>query len=175
VHPFFISSINSVLSAVGIPHVIRNPYRLKTKGEMVTECVDQQVLKLGIPLTNSCGKSGRKTHWADKRARACGVCIPCLLRRAALHKAGLDNGRYGNDAFVGDPDSYVDFHALLGLVYSNPNLYEIKKRLISNGRIPFSELPEHADVVRRMIQEVVQWVGNKGSAKARRLARVRRA
>jgi hypothetical protein len=141
---------------------------------MVKECLEQEVLKLGVPLTNSCGKAGRKTHWANRRARACGVCVPCLLRRAALHAAGLDDEHYGNEAFSGDPERYVDLHALMGLVHAKLSPYEIKKRLMANGRIPFSELSEHANVVQRMIEEVTTWVGSKGSAKVRELAGVRR-
>ena len=72
------------------------------------------MLKLGIHSTNSCGKAGRKQHWVNKKARACGVCVPCLLRRAALHTAGIDNGVYGNEAFSGDPVKYADLHALTG-------------------------------------------------------------
>lgn len=174
VHPFFISSINRVLSMAGIPHVVQNPYYFKTKGEMVKECVGQEALKLGIPSTNSCGKAGRKQHWANKTARACGVCVPCLLRRAALNAAGLDNGIYGNEAFSGDPTDYADLHALMGIVFAKPSQKEIKKRLMANGRIPLSELSQHADVVQRMIQEVTEWVAAKGSAKVCKLAGVKR-
>jgi 7-cyano-7-deazaguanine synthase in queuosine biosynthesis len=175
VHPFFITSINEVLRAVGIPHTVSNPYRLKTKGEMVKECVGQDVLRLGIPLTNSCGKAGRKGHWKDRGARACGVCVPCLLRRAALHAAGLDTGAYGLEAFSGDPANFPDVHALMGLVHGRPTLYEIKKRLMANGRMYLSELSVHAEVVQRMIGEVAAWVTVKGSAKVRNLAGVRRS
>jgi hypothetical protein len=174
VHPFFISSMNHVLSTAGIPHVVDNPYKRRTKGEMVKECVEQQILKRGIPLTNSCGKAGRKTHWAKRTARACGVCVPCLLRRAALHAAGLDDETYGNDAFSGEPEAYADFHALLGLVRARPTVYEIKRRLMANGRIPLSDLSADAGVVQRMIEEVYAWVADKGSAKARELAGVKR-
>jgi 7-cyano-7-deazaguanine synthase in queuosine biosynthesis len=175
VHPFFVSSINKVLRDVGIPHVVENPYRFKTKGEMVKECVDQGVLRTGAQLTNSCGKAGRKTHWANKLARGCGVCVPCLLRRAALHAAGLDDEGYGHDAFTGDPEDHVDLHALMGLLYAKPSTYEIKKRLIANGRVSFSELAEHAGVVERMLEEVTAWVRDKGSAKVRKLSGVRRS
>jgi 7-cyano-7-deazaguanine synthase in queuosine biosynthesis len=174
VHPFFISSINRVLSTAGIPHVVQNPYYFKTKGEMIKECLGQDVLKLGIPSSNSCGKAGRKQHWTNKNARACGVCVPCLLRRAALNAAGLDNGVYGNEAFSGDPADYGDLHALMGLVYAKPSVYGIKKSLMANGRIPLSELSQHADVVQRMIQEVTAWVAAKGSAKVCKLAGVKR-
>lgn len=174
VHPFFITSINNVLRSVGISHVVQNPYWFKTKGEMVKECAVPDVLAEGTPLSNSCGKAGRKQYWKNKRARACGVCVPCLLRRAALHSAGLDDGIYGNEAFSGDPADYPDLHALLGLVQSKPSEYEIKKRLMANGRIPLSELSPYAGVVQRMIDEVSEWVAVKGSAKACRLAGVKR-
>lgn len=174
VHPFFVSSINAILNKAGIPHVVQNPYYFKTKGEMVKECLGQEVLKLGIPQTNSCGKAGRKQHWANKKARACGVCVPCLLRRAALNASGLDSDVYGNDPFSGDPAAYTDLHALLGLIFAKPNAYEIKKRLMANGKIPLSELSAHAEVVQRMIQEVSAWVAEKGSRKACKLAGVKR-
>ncbi len=174
VHPFFISSINQILSMAGIPHVVQNPYYFRTKGEMVRECVGQEALKLGISSSNSCGKAGRKQHWANKKARACGVCVPCLLRRAALNAAGLDNGIYGNEAFSGDPTGYTDLHALMGLVYARPSQNEIKKRLMANGRIPLVELSQHAAVVQRMIQEVISWVASKGSAEVCKLAGVKR-
>ena len=102
------------------------------------------------------------------------MCVPCLLRRAALHTAGLDEEVYGNEAFSGDPANYADLHALMGLVYGKPSQYEIKKRLMANGRISLSELSAHADVVQRMIQEVTTWVAAKGSAKVCKLAGVKR-
>lgn len=174
VHPFFISSINAILRKAGIPHVVQNPYYYKTKGEMVTECLGQEVLKLGISKTNSCGKAGRKRYWSNRTARACGVCVPCLLRRAALNAASLDEGVYGNSAFSGEPTAYPDLHALLGLVFAKPSAYEIKKQLMANGRIPLSKLSRHAEVVQRMIQEVTAWVSSKGSIKACKLAGVKR-
>lgn len=174
VHPFFISSINAILHSAGIPHVVQNPYFFQTKGEMVKGCLGPEALQLGIPQTNSCGKAGRKQYWSNRRARACGVCVPCLLRRAALNAAGLDDGVYGNNAFSGEPEDYPDLHALLGLVFAKPTAYEIKKQLMANGRIPLSELSAHAEVVQRMIQEVTAWVSAKGSTKACKLAGVKR-
>jgi hypothetical protein len=86
----------------------------------------------------------------------------------------LDDEGYGHEAFSGDPDAYPDLHALMGLVRAQPTAYEIKKRLMANGRIPLSDLSADADVVRRMIKEVYTWVADKGSAKARTLAGVKR-
>jgi hypothetical protein len=86
----------------------------------------------------------------------------------------LDGGVYGNNPFSSDPAGYPDLHALLGLVFGKPSAYEIKKRLIANGRIPLSELSAHAEVVQRMIREVSVWVSEKGSSKACKLAGVKR-
>jgi 7-cyano-7-deazaguanine synthase in queuosine biosynthesis len=172
VHPFFISSMAQVLSSVGITNPISNPYVLKTKGEMVKECAAPSLLAEAYTMTNSCGKAGRKTHWQNRTARACGACVPCLLRRAALHVASLDNETFGNDAFTGDPSNFADLHALLGLIRENPTESQIQKKLIANGRLKMDELADFAQVVRRMLDEVAAWLAAKGSPKARSLSGV---
>jgi len=170
VHPLFIKSISDVLSNAGFKHGIWNPYQFKTKGEMVQECVYSELLKETYHLTNSCGKAGRKTHWANKSAHACGTCVPCLLRRAALHCKGWDTENYGNDAATRDPRDYPDFHALLGLIRERPSEYQIKRALMANGRIEFDILGDCAGVVERMIAEVTQWLSDKASDRACTLA-----
>lgn len=173
VHPFFLSSMGQVLSSIGISNPISNPYVLKTKGEMVKECAVPSLLTEAYAMTNSCGKAGRKQYWQNKTARACGACLPCLLRRAALHSAGLDNETFGNNAFSGDPANFADLHALLGLVRENPTERQIQKTLIANGRLKMDELVDFAQVVCRMVNEVAEWVAAKGSPKARSLASVK--
>jgi 7-cyano-7-deazaguanine synthase in queuosine biosynthesis len=175
VHPFFIELVSEVLRLAGIENPIINPYILKTKGEMTRECKIQDVLKEGHGFTNSCGKAGRKTHWKNRKARACGACVPCLLRRAALHSADLDTEDYGNDALKYSPADFPDFHALLGLVRRNPSEQAIKKSLLANGRLKVTKLSRYADVVRRMIDEVSKWISDKGSQKACALAGLKSA
>ena len=88
-HPHFIESIQEIFDAVGMPCMIRNPYQFKTKGEMVVECQNSELLEAIAGHTVSC------SHW--KRAnQQCGVCVPCIIRRAALHAGGL-----------GEPKEYV--------------------------------------------------------------------
>src|ERR1017187_8097703 len=57
---------------------LENPYQLKTKGEMLSECLDQAFLREYAYKTTSCGrfKTYSLTH--------CGRCVPCLVRRAAF-------------------------------------------------------------------------------------------
>lgn len=175
VHPQFISTLQKALEEVGIRNSIRNPYEMKTKGEMIEECNAQDLLQAAYPKSNSCGKAGRKTHWKIRNAKACGACVPCLFRRASLHVQGWDTEVFGNDVFSGNPDEYPDFHALLGLIRRNPSVHDIARVLIANGRLPIPHLKDYAAVVRRMLDEVTVWLSAKGSAKARKLAGVKKA
>ena len=175
VHPQFISTLQAALRAVGISNPIRNPYEFKTKGEMVNECKSEEFLRASYAKSNSCGKAGRKTHWKNRKARACGTCIPCLLRRASLHAKAWDNEGFGYDVFKSAPEEFPDFHALLGLIRKNPTIHDIARSLIANGRLPIDRLNDYAGVVRRMLDEVTAWLAAKGSAKARHLAGVRKA
>jgi Queuosine biosynthesis protein QueC len=80
-HPHFVSSLQAVLNAIGIGVTINNPYATMTKGEMLAQCQHPQIAALAH-LSYSCGKGKRKNM-------QCGVCVPCLIRRASFHAAGL--------------------------------------------------------------------------------------
>jgi len=81
-HPYFLGLFQQILDVVGLPVKVVNPYSLKTKGEMLIECLDQSALTQIVSDTVSCGK------W--KRAHVqCGKCVPCIIRRASFHAAGM--------------------------------------------------------------------------------------
>lgn len=82
-HPHFVGSLQKVLNAVGLGVTLVNPYAAKTKGEMLAECQHPGIAKLAH-LSYSCGKGKRLNQ-------QCGVCVPCLIRRAAFHAAGLED------------------------------------------------------------------------------------
>ncbi|EJX7515468.1 MULTISPECIES: Qat anti-phage system QueC-like protein QatC [Enterobacteriaceae] len=81
-HPYFISSIQKLFDAVGIPCQIINPYQFKTKGQMVSQCLNKQLLSDVVESTVSC------SHW-KRTDQQCGVCVPCIIRRASLHAGGI--------------------------------------------------------------------------------------
>lgn len=81
-HPHFIGAIQNIFDAVGISCMIRNPYQFKTKGEMVSGCLNRQLLADILDNTVSC------SHW-KRQKQQCGVCVPCIIRRASLHSGGL--------------------------------------------------------------------------------------
>lgn len=81
-HPVYLAGLQSLWNSLGINARLVQPYRFKTKGEMLIECADRKTLSDLLPQSISCGKFGRpKLH--------CGTCIPCLVRRSAFLKAGI--------------------------------------------------------------------------------------
>lgn len=84
-NPAFLKLVQELLNAAGLKIRIENPYQLKTKGEMLRNCLDKKTIKAHASATTSCG---RFLHNGYKH---CGRCVPCLVRRAAFHAAGIED------------------------------------------------------------------------------------
>ena len=82
-HPFYMARWNDLLRQLGIQAVLENPYRFKTKGEMLSDCNNGEILKKLIGTTRSCS-SISKARWQGSGPRHCGYCVPCLIRRASI-------------------------------------------------------------------------------------------
>ncbi|MBT62419.1 MAG: hypothetical protein CML13_04315 [Puniceicoccaceae bacterium] len=166
VHPYFIDSLNKVLISVGTSTPISNPYELATKGEMVSGCLNQQLLQAAYPKSRSCSKFGHTSSWDNTKAGSCGICVPCLFRRSSLHENGWDNQSYGRqfESFQNQLEMPNDPLALLAFLKQPLADREIASRLIGNGRLPFEKLPDYVDLVKRMRQEVLTWVHSVGAS-----------
>lgn len=89
-HPVYMDGIQKIIDALEITAQLQLPYRFKTKGEMILECRNHDLLCELIDNSISCGKYRRHGY------KHCGVCIPCLVRRAAYLHAGInDNTQKG--------------------------------------------------------------------------------
>lgn len=112
-HPYFLSLIQSIFDAVGIKVTIVNPYQFKTKGEMLRECKNQNILRQIVSGTVSCSK------WKRKRQQ-CGKCVPCIIRRAALMASGIPESiSYEHQDLtvtMRDPQSRDDLFALIAAI-----------------------------------------------------------
>ena len=94
-----------MLDNTGLQIVIENPYQDRTKGEMLKECLQQDVLKSYASKTTSCGRYRVHKH------QHCGRCVPCLVRRAAFKKWGVKDDtiyKYGNLSIKSDDYSNYD-------------------------------------------------------------------
>lgn len=99
-HPVVLGLFQELLTDAGLRVNVGNPYRFKTKGEMLSECLNQTLLEQSAHLTTSCGRFLRFGYMH------CGRCVPCLVRRAAFRKWGkVDSTSYKfSDLSIPDAD-----------------------------------------------------------------------
>ncbi len=89
-HPVYMRMLQNIWDDLDLRVDLILPYKYKTKGEVLIECKNQELMKKFIFGSTSCGKYQRHG------LRHCGECVPCLVRRAAFLKAGLkDNTENG--------------------------------------------------------------------------------
>ena len=90
-HPHFLERLTSLWQRAGLVQPLGNPYQAQTKGEMLLHCRNQGLLQGLFARTVSCSRPV-VARWQRRPAGACGYCYPCLMRRAALHRLGWDDG-----------------------------------------------------------------------------------
>lgn len=165
-HPYVLKNTQELLVNLGLSTRIHNPYTFKTKGEMFIECTNQTFLQNIYQDSVSCGKRGRRQFHFDNpnEKHNCGRCMPCIYRRAALNKAGLDNeNQYGN--FITNAQSLGnnDLPALFSYLKKNISLEQMKRDLVVNGSIDIEHLTEYSEMVLRSKEEVLQLFRDKGT------------
>jgi len=136
-----------------------NPYWDKTKGEMVSECADGDLLKRVASHSLSCS-SPAKARWKGEPQGHCGYCLPCLIRRASL--LGDDPTEYGLadltaralDTRQAEGQQVRSFQLAIRRLAERPGLAKI----LIHKPGPLSDYPDrldaYADVYRRGLEEV---------------------
>jgi 7-cyano-7-deazaguanine synthase in queuosine biosynthesis len=176
-HPYFLGKLATVLQRVGIKNQIINPFQLKTKGECVTECLDQKLLRSVVEISVSCSHASRRQNWVRREAKNCGYCVPCLIRRSALHKAGLDHGRsYGIDVCRGEMSiddqltSADDLRALVDFLRDNKTASELARDVLRTA--PVEQVMEVAGMLERGFNEIRTLFRDKGDRALRQVIKV---
>jgi hypothetical protein len=161
-HPYYVHRWNELLNALGIPCTLVNPYWDKTKGEMISECVNPAFLKKLAPLSVSCAHPSYK-RYAQDSIDHCGTCIPCIIRRAAFAASPLSDptGYRGMDIAPDslDPSTTVGeqvraFDVATGRLHINPSLASILIHKPGPLLQDVDKLKALADVYRRGMGEV---------------------
>ncbi|MEM8541455.1 MAG: Qat anti-phage system QueC-like protein QatC [Pseudomonadota bacterium] len=83
-HPNYLSQMQHLFAITGIKASIQNPFWTMTKGEMMIDAALSASDQRYASQTVSCGKWKRK-------GEQCGRCLPCLIRRASFHRAGISD------------------------------------------------------------------------------------
>jgi len=149
-HPHFLERISGILSAAGLPIAIINPYRHSTKGELLAAHCGRTGFREFAAETVSCGKWKRKNQ-------QCGRCVPCLIRRAAFHKAGIvDDTPYRYPdllAVMHDEDGRDDLIAVQAAIIRGEPL---KRWITRAGPLPLDSRQRAAyiEVARRGMDEL---------------------
>ena len=167
-HPFYMARWQELLDDLGIGAKLLNPYRFKTKGEMLSECASSSFIAANYDVTVSCSAIA-KGRWKKRPPGHCGYCAPCLIRRASIEAAfGKDATAYSiadlhaqaldaQKAESADIRAFQMMHRRLG---NNPDLAHVL--IYKPGPLddyPATEVSDYADVFKRGIAEVGALVG----------------
>lgn len=99
-HPHYMRLFQKLLNIIELPVTLVNPYQFKTKGEMLLECKNQLFVQANLENTMSCSHPDNGRMLREKEARHCGYCLPCVIRQAAIKRAGMeDNSSYRDNKF----------------------------------------------------------------------------
>lgn len=155
-HPQFIAGIQKIWNNAGFNAKIVNPYQFKTKGEMCLNCKDFDLLKEIVSDTVSC------SHW-KRRHKQCGICLPCLIRRAALVRANIeeDSANYENvnirtayDQKEVRDKKKDDIKSIISFIKETKELSSIKKKLIMSGLTPDEDRTDYLALIQRGRKEL---------------------
>ena len=156
-HPIYIAGLQSIWDALGIHAKLIQPYQYKTKGELISECANQAMLMKLIGDSTSCGKYQRYnlTH--------CGVCVPCMVRRAAFLRARLTDTTvkgYHYEQFAHSNSRDVSAAASTYLQYRNKGIQSLTRGNLSFASI--NDRAQYENVVARGIDELGQLLSSQG-------------
>ena len=172
-HPLFVAMFAEFIRDMGLAHVISCPYMEQTKGQMLANCAAPGFVTQHIDATVSCAHPNRRAGWLRRKATHCGYCVPCLYRRAALHRAGLDVGTdYGFDVVAGElslgEPSAADARALLSWLYNlrsgHVSIGQVIRRMNGQG---LGGVDVHA-LLQAAVEELLGLVRAKGCATVRK-------
>jgi len=93
-HPTTFVRINRLLATLSTGVTVDNPYLGLTKGELVAQAaasVDAPRFTQAIATSLSCGKLDGTYYKGGNPNYSCGLCVPCVVRRASVAAAGLDD------------------------------------------------------------------------------------
>lgn len=159
-HPHFIALLTAACQAIGITNPLVNPYRLRTKGEMLADCANPGLLHRLAPASISCAHP-ETPRWRRHTQGNCGYCLPCLVRRASLARTGLDHGDdYAWDA-LGSPgllDPAMRTGADLRAIVHGVSPHRDELDIIRNAPLPPGEHRAYLDLWRRGAEEIRDWL-----------------
>ncbi len=162
-HPHYMFLFQEILGHLGIINHIENPYRFKTKGEMIQECRDQAFLVANYGESMSCSHPDTSRYEGQRPGIHCGYCVPCIIRQSAETAAGGIHTNYTHNVRTTPPaassDKGSDLRAFKIALLHTQNLRRtgLLFHILRSGPISFTndqELSEYKSVYSRGMNEV---------------------
>jgi 7-cyano-7-deazaguanine synthase in queuosine biosynthesis len=161
-HPHYLQLLGDAASAIGVPNPLINPYRYKSKGQMLQDSKNLVLLRELAPDTVSCSHP-EAARMQQRLQGNCGYCFPCLIRRAALATVGWDTETLGWDVLT-DPTLIenvserrgADLRAVINGVFSE----RPDTDLLRNAPLPPGTHSDYLAVWRRGNQELRAWLAD---------------
>lgn len=157
-HPYFMEKLGQCLEVLAFTNTISNPFRIMTKGEMLAASRDTRTLRKYARETLSCAHP-EAPRYAKRAQGNCGYCFPCLIRRAALHRVGLDQATdYAFDALTEKDEMSMERGADLRALVRSLNRSARPIDVLRNGPVPSSDISDFAGVFERGRAEILAWL-----------------
>ena len=160
-HPFFIQQIQTILDALDFRVRLSNPYQLKTKGQMLLECLDQNLLRELAFRSTSCGRFMRFNY------EHCGRCVPCLIRRAAFLRWGNgDATEYHYEDLSIRDDQHRDSHDVRSAVVAALSVQQSGVDEWAGDALNYKRLGEvapYAELAERGMDELSAFLNHVGA------------
>ena len=121
-HPHYLKLFQQLLNELEIPVTFKNPYQFMTKGEMLIGCKNQEFMQNNVANTMSCSHPDYGRMLKETEARHCGYCLPCVIRQAAIKRAGIrDDTSYRDSNFESGKTARMNLNSYkLGFEKFNP-------------------------------------------------------
>jgi 7-cyano-7-deazaguanine synthase in queuosine biosynthesis len=157
-HPYFIDKLSEFVDQLGITNPIVNPFRIMTKGEILSACRDQEAIRALARGTLSCAHP-EASRYASREQGNCGYCFPCLIRRASLHRVGLDVAAdYAFDALREDAELAGERGSDLRALVRSLNRVARPLDVLRNGPVAPEDVAAFAGVYERGRREILVWM-----------------
>lgn len=152
-HPYYMDLFQKLLDNLGLQVTLRNPYQFKTKGEMMSKCKDVEFLARNITNTMSCSHPDLGRMRGESETQHCGTCLPCIIRRASIQSAGInDFTTYHDVNFSSGPTARKNLNSyLLGLEKFSPEKAYLDVQM--SGPIT-SNIEQYESVFKRGVAEL---------------------
>ncbi|WP_130855198.1 Qat anti-phage system QueC-like protein QatC [Olivibacter jilunii] len=170
-HPYFVGGLNHIFGSLGVANKIINPYKFKTKGEMMLNCKDREFLHLYARETISCSHPENSRYARKAPGLNCGYCVPCIIRQSAEKKFGEISTAYALDDVRKEPPSQktkkgADYRAFKMAIEKLDGMsarHSLALQISRSGPIPYENsesLDEYISVYVRGMNEVKDFLNS---------------